>query len=134
MRTNKYLEALQEFVSSKDMSYCNCGKTNQIGGFSCKQHCKHGKGEELSRDVFDNPGEAMKRAKEMGLEGVHNHKNKDGKNVFMPGKTHDEYLSKKKIKADKPGPKDPRRTPAPTNPNYKQDNDLLPKGHPRSSK
>jgi len=43
MRTNKYLEALQELVSSKDMGYCNCGKPNQVGGFSCKQHCEHGK-------------------------------------------------------------------------------------------
>lgn len=119
MKTNKYLEAIQKYhTSAKNMDYCNCGKPNQIGGFSCKQHCNHGKSTELSKDVFDNPGEAMKRAKEMGLDGVHNHKDKNGKNVFMPGKTHDEYLAKKKSKAfqaiaDKPGPKDPRRTPAP---------------------
>ena len=114
MKTNKYLEALKEYAQAKkDMSYCNCGKPNQVGGFSCNQHCENSKSEELSKDVFDNPGEAMKRAKEMGLEGVHNHKDKNGKNVFMPGKTHEEYLDKKKAKADKPGPKDPRRTPAP---------------------
>lgn len=117
MRTNKYLEAIQQHLTSaKNMDYCNCGKPNQVGGFSCKQHCKHGKSEELSRDVFDNPGEAMKRAKEMGLEGVHNHKDKNGKNVFMPGKTHDEYLAKKKTQAlqyGKPKKNDPRKTPAP---------------------
>ena len=114
MRTNKYLEALKEYAQAKkDMSYCNCGKPDEVDGFSCNQHCEHGKSEELSKDVFDNPGEAMKRAKEMGLEGVHKHKDKNGKNVFMPGKTHEEYLDKKKAKADKPGPKDPRRTPAP---------------------
>lgn len=116
MRTNKYLEAIKEYLSSKDMSYCNCGKPNQVPGFSCRQHCKHGKSEELSKNVFDNPGEAMKRAKEMGLDNIHSIKTKDGKNVFMPGKTHDEYLSSLKSQAlqyGKPGPNDPRKTPAP---------------------
>lgn len=95
MKTNKYLQALENNTQSKDMSYCKCGKSNQVGGFSCRQHCKHGKAEQLSRDVFDNPGEAMKRAKEMGLNDVHNHKDKNGKNVFMPGKNHEEYLNNK---------------------------------------
>ena len=73
---------------------------------------------ELSKDVFDNPGEAMERSKELGLDDIHSHKNKEGKNVFMPGKDHAEYMKAIKGKADyaeadKPGPKDPRRTPAP---------------------
>ena len=73
---------------------------------------------ELSKDVFDNPGEAMERSKELGLDDIHSHKSKDGKNVFMPGKDHAEYMKAIKGKADyaeadKPGPKDPRRTPAP---------------------
>ena len=54
MRTNKYLEAIKAYLSAKDMSYCNCGKPNQVPGFSCRQHCKHGQAEELSKDVFDN--------------------------------------------------------------------------------
>ena len=116
MQTNKYLEAIKEYCNSKkDMSYCNCGKSNQVPGFTCRQHCKHGNAQELYKDAFDNPGEAMKRAKEMGLDNIHNI-NKDGKNIFMPGKTHDEYLAKKKTQAlqyGKPGPNDPRKTPAP---------------------
>jgi len=115
MKINKYLQSLQDYVSAKDMSYCNCGK-NQVPGFSCRQHCKYGRGEELSKNVFDNPGEAMKRAKEMGLENIHTVKTKDGKNVFIPGKNHDEYLSSLKSQAlqyGKPGPNDPRKTPAP---------------------
>ena len=76
------------------------------------------KAEEVSKDVFDNPGEAMERAKELGLDDVHSHKNKEGKNVFMPGKDHAEYMKAIKSKADyteadKPGKNDPRRTPAP---------------------
>jgi len=116
MRTNKYLEALQTYISAKDMGYCNCGKPNEVGGFSCKQHCEQSKSEEISKDTFDNPGEAMERAKEMGLNDIHSIKTKDGKNVFMPGKTHPEYLSKLNTKAlqyGKPGPNDPRKTPAP---------------------
>ena len=43
------------------------------------------------KDVFDNPGEAMNRSKELSCAiGVHTHK-VNGKNVFMPCKTHEEY-------------------------------------------
>ena len=43
------------------------------------------------KDVFDNPGEAMNRSKELSCAvGVHTHK-VNGKNVFMPCKTHGEY-------------------------------------------
>lgn len=43
------------------------------------------------KDVFDNPGEAMSRSKELSCAvGVHTHK-VNGKDVFMPCKTHKEY-------------------------------------------
>ena len=43
------------------------------------------------KDVFDNPGEAMNRSKELSCEiGVHTHE-VGGKTVFMPCKTHDDY-------------------------------------------
>lgn len=47
----------------------------------------------IRKDVFDNPGEAMDRAKEMGLDGIHTHE-EDGMKVYMPGKTHEEYMEK----------------------------------------
>lgn len=76
-----------------------------------------------AKDVFDNPGEAAQRAKELGLTGVHKH----GDKQYMPGKTHEEYMKAMRDKskaelvasyadhaeADKPGKDDPRRTPAP---------------------
>lgn len=76
-----------------------------------------------AKDVFDNPGEAAQRAKELGLTGVHKH----GDKQFMPGKTHEDYMKAMRNKskaelvasyadhaeADKPGKDDPRRTPAP---------------------
>jgi hypothetical protein len=46
------------------------------------------------RDVFDNPGEAMNRAKDVGCRGIHSH-TRDGKTVFMPCRTHEEYEEKK---------------------------------------
>ena len=45
--------------------------------------------------AFDNPGEAMKKAKEMGFDKVHNHK-QNGKDVFMPGPSHEALMKKVK--------------------------------------
>ena len=45
----------------------------------------------LKTDMFDNPGEAMERSKEMSCAvGIHTHES-GGKTVFMPCKTHAEY-------------------------------------------
>ena len=50
--------------------------------------------------AFDNPGEAMKKAKEMGFDKVHNHK-QNGKDVFMPGPSHEALMKKvKETKAE----------------------------------
>jgi len=46
--------------------------------------------EEIRKDVFDNPGEAAARAKQIGCEGIHSH-DEDGNKVFMPCATHEEY-------------------------------------------
>ena len=54
MRTNKYLEAIKEYVLSKDMSYCNCGK-NQVPGFTCRQHCDHGKSDDAYALQYGKP-------------------------------------------------------------------------------
>ena len=48
-----------------------------------KSEASHAQG----KYVFDNPGEAMKAAKKLGLNGLHEHKEK-GKTIFMPGKSH----------------------------------------------
>ena len=37
---------------------------------------------------------AMKEAKKLGLEGIHSHKGKDGKTVYMPGKNHEQFMKK----------------------------------------
>ena len=45
-----------------------------------------------SEDVFDNPGDAMKRAKQLGLDKIHKHEGEDGKTIYMPGANHEEYM------------------------------------------
>ena len=58
----------------------------------------------LDKDVFDNPGEAMERSKKLSCAvGVHTHKMDDGKTVFMPCKTHEEYHEATGNKKPKPG-------------------------------
>jgi len=66
-----------------------------------QEQLKKAQGEE---DVFDNPGEAMERAKELGLDDIHTHKDKDGNTVYMPGASHEEYIKTIKSKSHKAGP------------------------------
>ena len=63
----------------------------------CDDCSEHAEAKMIRKDVYDNPGEAAGRAKEMGLDGIHSHE-EDGETVFMPGKTHEEYMSKNKGK------------------------------------
>ena len=45
----------------------------------------------VGKDEYDNPGEAGARAKEIGCTGVHS-QDENGKTIFMPCKTHDDYM------------------------------------------
>ena len=51
--------------------------------------------------MFNNPGEATKKAKEMGLDGIHSHKDGD-KTIFMPGPSHKALMDK--IESDASAP------------------------------
>ena len=57
--------------------------------------CGSCEGEEkaaVGKDMYDNPAEATEASKDMNCAiGVHTHKDKNGKQVFMPCKTHEEY-------------------------------------------
>ena len=48
---------------------------------------------EVRKDVFTTPEEAKKRAEDLGCDGIHSH-DEDGNEVYMPCKTHDEYVGK----------------------------------------
>lgn len=54
-----------------------------------KEIVKEGKAS-VGKDMFDNPGEAMERAKEMGCDGIHSI-DEYGKTIYMPCKTHEAY-------------------------------------------
>jgi len=54
------------------------------------------------RDMFDNPEDAKRRGEELGLEGTHTHKDDAGKTMYMPGKSHEEYM--KTLKKKDQGP------------------------------
>ena len=47
--------------------------------------------EEVGKDMFDNPGEAQARAREIGCRGIHTSQS-DGTTVYMPCESHSEYL------------------------------------------
>lgn len=79
-RGGKKVEAMEE--------PCGCG---------CADDKEDVEAEMIRRDVFDNPGEAMERAKELGCDKIHQH-DENGKTVFMPCNTHEEYMSKNKGK------------------------------------
>lgn len=45
--TDEYLlnrrKKISENIKKKDMSYCVCSGPNKTKGFTCNQHCKHGR-------------------------------------------------------------------------------------------
>lgn len=181
MITNKYLEALKDRISGKDMSYCNCGK-NQVPGFSCRQHCKYGKADTTEALQYGKPPKndprktpAPKKDQKKGskknkpdsakddkgnidfnesitkrlqaLVTEHNKKDKGSKAtlgmlkaVYRRGAG--AFSTSHHPKMNRDGWAMARvnaflyllRNGRPSNPNYKQDNDLLPKDHPRSTK
>jgi len=60
---------------------------------------------------FDNPGEAMSKAEEMGFEEIHTHGEGED-TIFMPGSTHDELMEE----LDMGGGEGPQESMAPSNP------------------
>lgn len=125
MRSNRYLDFLNnyEIAASKDMSYCNCGKPDQVEGFSCRQHCKHGKAEEdyeggmakFQLNKIANQANALKEALSDDTELPAWIQDKISKAEHHIEAAHD-YIMYDKTEAlqyGKPGPKDPRKTPAP---------------------
>jgi len=70
------------------------------------------------KDMFDNPEEAKKRGKELGLEGTHTHKDDAGKTVYMPGKSHEEYMKALKKKDEVVEPPEPDEDQGPSSAGY----------------
>lgn len=77
------MEGIEEVIEEINASEDAC----------CNSCAEHAEAEEIRKDVYDNPGEATNRAKEIGCEGVHTHE-EAGMTIFMPCKTHEEYEKK----------------------------------------
>ena len=72
-----------------------------------------------SEDMFDNPQDAEKRAKKLGIEGHHTHKDDKGKTIYMPGKSHQEYMKSLKKKDEVIDSPEPDEDQGPSSARYK---------------
>ena len=76
-----------EEVNDPDEKEDDCGCGTGCG-------CEESSGAATPNEyIFDNPGQATKKAKEMGLDGIHSHKDGE-KTVFMPGPSHEALMKK----------------------------------------
>ena len=83
IETNPALAFVEEEVTEGEDD-CGCG------GCGCKEvEAKH----DMSKYSFNNPGEAVKKAKEMGFDDIHTHGDGDD-TVFMPGPNHEALMKK----------------------------------------
>ena len=64
------------------------------GGYHDKKKMKAA--DDPMAHAYPTKEQAMKDAKKMGLSGVHTHKGKDGKTIYMPGGSHEEFMKKHK--------------------------------------
>jgi len=77
--SSDYIDTNQELtVCSSDYDSDEDSKQNEVK-------------EQIRRDVFTTEAEAEARAEEIGCVGSHSH-DEDGNEIFMPCKTHDEYI------------------------------------------
>ena len=88
LEINPALAFVEEEINDpdeEDQGDCGCGT-----GCGCEEASAAATPKEY---IFDNPGEATKKAKEMGLDGIHSHKEGD-KTIFMPGPSHEALMKK----------------------------------------
>ena len=79
-------DTIEDEVKSVDIDYNNI-KTREYETDGYYEEDK----DEIRRDVFTTAGEAQVRAEEIGCNGIHVH-SEDGRVVYMPCASHDEYL------------------------------------------
>ena len=84
---NPTLAFAVEEISDPDEKEDDCGCGTGCG-------CEESSGAATPNEyIFSNPDEATKKAKEMGLDGIHSHKDGE-KTVFMPGPSHEALMKK----------------------------------------
>ena len=78
----------------KKMDAGHHDKKKMDGGYHDKK--KMEAADDPMAHAYPTKEQAMKDAKKMGLSGVHMHKGKDGKTIYMPGGSHEEFMKKHK--------------------------------------
>jgi len=77
---------------SYDEQVCDC---ENCVDEACSCSCHQASADHAGDHSFDNPQDAMKMAKKLGFDKIHNHKVDDQK-VFMPGPSHEALMKKLK--------------------------------------
>lgn len=73
----------------------HCGDKNKESQSKKKKYSSYGS-PDVDKHYFDSKDKALADAKKMGLTGVHSHKGKDGKVVYMAGPDHASFMKKHK--------------------------------------
>jgi hypothetical protein len=88
-------KSVTDYTSSEQQIYETEEKLQSMG---CGCGCDGDKGveaaEPMGKDMFDNADDARKRAEEIGCKSIHSME-QDGRTIYMPCRTHEEYDSKK---------------------------------------
>ena len=87
-------KSVSDYTSSNDeFNKSDSTVAQSMGDCGCGGDCGSVEAEEVAKDMFDNPGEATNRAKELGCKGIHT-LDRNGETIFMPCETHGEYEQK----------------------------------------
>ena len=63
--------------------------------YPSKEAIKRAKGSpDVNKHYFENEKDALEDAKKLGLKGVHTHKTKDGKTLYMAGPDHETFMKR----------------------------------------
>lgn len=73
----------------------HCGDKDKESQSKKKKYSSYGS-PDVAKHYFDSKEKAMADGEKMGLKGVHSHKGKDGKVVYMAGPDHASFMKKHK--------------------------------------
>tara|TARA_A100001515_G_scaffold144617_1_gene149254 strand:- start:1247 stop:3739 length:2493 start_codon:yes stop_codon:yes gene_type:complete len=88
-------KSVTDYTSSEQHIYETEENLQSMGcGCGCDGSDEKATAEEIGQDMFSTPEEARTRAEELGCNSIHSME-QDGKRIYMPCRTHEEYDSKK---------------------------------------
>ena len=87
----QYMDRCTAMGNSKE----ECMKAHEGHKFKDQDKPHDGTDHYKAEKEYDNPGEAMEQAKKMGCDKIHTME-RNGKTIFMPCESHEEFMSKSK--------------------------------------